>query len=165
MHFGVEHGSQYTESEAESPDIVASKSIDLELILKAADEMQADELLSLTQQLFALTLKRNKIENVPNDFIEVAVTAMTSLRDHEQCPRPVNLIYKFALIIAKNRIPLDRMPWGLIQYNVEFFYCNDVNEVRNQIFFVHLTCLLFCFIFSHFYTFTFSPSHKVCSKT
>ena len=63
----------------------------------------------------------------------MSVAAMARLQNHGK----TNVVYKLAKIIAQNCpgtqlscVPLDRMPWGLIQYQIDFFASNHVNEVK-----------------------------------
>ena len=59
-----------------------------------------------------------------------------------QANKKRNVVYKLAKIVATNRpdsvtdeslIPLNRMPWGLLQYQIDFFACKHINEVEHDI--------------------------------
>lgn len=53
---------------------------------------------------------------------------MHKLQEHGKAP---GLATKFARCIGEDRMPLDRMPFGLIQYQVDFFSADHINEVNN----------------------------------
>lgn len=65
------------------------------------------------------------------DFISHAITAMKNLQNSGKD----NTLYKFARVLSVKRpdgqtlFPLDRMPWGLVQYQVDFFNCTHINQV------------------------------------
>jgi len=70
---------------------------------------------------------KNGISSNPEDFASTSVMAMKRL----QAAGKNNLLYKFAECIAKNRpgsqerpMPINKMPFGLIEYQLEFFTCN-----------------------------------------
>ena len=47
-----------------------------------------------------------------------------------------NLLYKFALALCNTKpgtnepvFPMDRMPFGLVEYQIEFFSCTHIKQV------------------------------------
>ena len=75
---------------------------------------------------------KNGINSNPADFASNSVMAMKRL----QAAGKNNLLYKFAECIARNRpgsheclMPLDKMPFGLIEYQLEFFTCTKSYQV------------------------------------
>ena len=53
-----------------------------------------------------------------------------------QVQKKNNLVYKFVFCIAKNRpgsdetlFPIDRMPFGLVEYQIEFFSLTNIMQV------------------------------------
>ena len=42
------------------------------------------------------------------------------------------LPYKFARAINSNQMPLERLPFGMIAYQVEFFNASHINEVQKS---------------------------------
>ena len=75
---------------------------------------------------------KNGINSNPGDFASNSVMAMKRL----QAAGKNNLLYKFAECIARNRpgsqeclMPLDKMPFGLIEYQLEFFTCTNSDQV------------------------------------
>lgn len=69
------------------------------------------------------------------DFIELSLKAMKRL--HESCHS--NILYKLAYSLATMRndntdslLPIHRMPFGLIEYVISFFYADSVEVVGYQ---------------------------------
>ena len=72
------------------------------------------------------------IDSNPAGFIALAINSMKMLQEVGKN----NLVFKFCEAISKNRpgtkiplMPLNRMPFGLIQYNIEFFTATHVKQV------------------------------------
>lgn len=66
------------------------------------------------------------------DFASQSIRAMKRLQDHGKN----NLLYKFAFCIANTRpdsdvplFPLERMPFGLVEYQIEFFAATNIAQV------------------------------------
>ena len=75
---------------------------------------------------------QNGINSNPANFAEIAVQAMKHLQEKGKS----NLMYKFAVCIATNRpgsndslFTLDRMPFGMVEYQIEFFSATNVMQV------------------------------------
>ena len=71
---------------------------------------------------------KNAIDTNPADFASQSIRAMRRLQEHGKN----NLLYKFAYSIANNRpgsdaalFPLERMPFGLVVYEIEFSATNE----------------------------------------
>ena len=89
--------------------------------------------LNLTNSLWLNLANTNNINNNPADFVSLSLDAMIILM---QVNKP-NLLYKFACCIAKKRpdsedslFPLNRMPFGLVEYQIEFFSCTHIAQVN-----------------------------------
>ena len=69
------------------------------------------------------------IDTNPADFASISQGAMKVLQDNGK----PNLIYKWSKCVfgedGKPLMPLQRMPFGLIQYQMEFFTCTNVMQV------------------------------------
>ena len=69
------------------------------------------------------------IDTNPADFASISLGAMKVLQDNGK----PNLIYKWSKCVfgedGKPLMPLQRMPFGLIQYQMEFFTCTNVMQV------------------------------------
>lgn len=72
----------------------------------------------------------NVAEFVESDFITTIVKGMRSLFDRKK----ENLIYHLSKCFEGPvpRMPLDRMPFGLIDYNIRFFSSNNTVNVRME---------------------------------
>ena len=75
---------------------------------------------------------KNGINSNPANFAELAVQAMKHLQEKGKS----NLMYKFPMCIATNRpgsndslFPLDRMPLGLVEHQIEFFSATNIMQV------------------------------------
>lgn len=66
-----------------------------------------------------------------NGFVQHSLTAMKNLKDNKQA----NALSKFARVLSVKRpdgrtlFPMDRMPWGLVLYQIEFFDSFHINQV------------------------------------
>lgn len=96
-------------------------SADIAALISSLDEAQLTELANLSFLKMAL---KSGIDSNPADFASLSVNAMKKLQEQKKN----NLVYKFAFCIAQNRpgsdetfFPLDRMPFGLVEYQIEFF--------------------------------------------
>ena len=106
----------------------------LQQIIDSQNKSSAEVLVDA--MYFALALKQN-IGTNPKDFASLSLKAMKLL---ERNKKP-NLLYHFAQCICYTRpkesddepdvalMPMDRMPFGLIEYQIEFFSCSNVKQV------------------------------------
>lgn len=92
----------------------------------------------LLNSLFLQRATDHGIDSNPGDFATVSLRAMLTL---QQNAKP-NLVYKWSRCLhneeEKSSLDFERMPFGLIQYCMEFFSCTHVSQV----------CLLF-FCYTH----------------
>ena len=68
----------------------------------------------------------------PTDFIALSLNVMMLLQQVNKS----NIVYKLAYCLGTKRpgsdqplLPLERMPFGLIQYQVDFFSCINISQV------------------------------------
>lgn len=99
--------------------------------------MDCPQLIYFSNLAFLELAVRNGINSNPANFAELAVQAMR----HLQVNGKNNLLYKFAQCIATKRpgsdeslFPQDRMPFGMVEYQIEFFFqppteCNACNAI------------------------------------
>ena len=86
----------------------------------------------LTTCLFNQSLVEDiPVSFIPPDFIQNAVSAMVNLSKNGK----YNILYNLAKCLAvgeggKSRLPLDRMPYGLLSHNIMFFACDDATGLR-----------------------------------
>lgn len=105
-----------------------------ELVQSLLLNLSVDEQMSLVNMLLSkIASVRGIISNI-GKFATLSLIAMKRLQDLGK----TNLIYKFSRAIAEDRpgtndplMPLTRMPFGLIQYNIEFFTSTNVHQVIN----------------------------------
>jgi hypothetical protein len=81
---------------------------------------------------FLYLAKKRGISSNPSNFISLSLGAMSTLQDKGMS----NLIYKFSYCIGTKHpdkdqplIDLERMPFGLIEYQIEFFSCTNIQQV------------------------------------
>ena len=91
-----------------------------------------DDILTLTNQLWQVLFKAVGINTNPTDFIVLSLNTMSLL---EQANKS-NIVYKLVRCLATKRpgsedplLPLDRMPFGLIQYQIDFFNSTHISQV------------------------------------
>lgn len=77
------------------------------------------------------------IKTNPSNFASLALKAMKILEEYSKS----NLLYKFAYCLAtdsprtsKPLFDLTRMPFGLVEYQIEFFSCTNIMQVTVIIF-------------------------------
>jgi hypothetical protein len=88
------------------------------------------------QQLNILFLKlanQRGITTNPSNFASLALDAMKLLQEHGKS----NLVYKFAYCLAtrspggdKPLFDVSRMPFGIVEYQIEFFSCTNIMQVN-----------------------------------
>ena len=92
-----------------------------------------DDSLTLADSLWINLVHLNNIHNNPADFISLSLKAMIILMHANKS----NLLYTFAYCIATKRsdskeplMPLNRMPFGSVEYQLEFFSCTNISQVQ-----------------------------------
>ena len=90
------------------------------------------DVLVITDQLYALVAEKMGLTSTVLGFVRLSLEAMRRLELNDK----VNLVIKFCQGFANDRpdksdplIPLHRMPFGLLQYCIEFFTCTTVMQV------------------------------------
>ena len=94
-------------------------------ILKSIESFSHSDIVTLTEKFFESLCGKVEI-TYPQHFIENYLNAMKKLTSNSK----PNVVASLSAIIAKKRISVSRMPWGMLEYNIEFFACHHVNEVR-----------------------------------
>ena len=95
-------------------------------------ELSLEDLLNILDSTFSQMCSKHKLPIEEKKFISTAVKAMCVL--HEE-GKP-NLVAGLAETISQKKIPMDRMPWGLLEYQVTFFQNAHINKVG--FFVIHL---------------------------
>ena len=92
-----------------------------------------DDILEMMDNIFLNVAKRKEITSNPSHFISLSVLAMENLQNHKK----INLLFKFAECVGKQRpdgsdtlMPMNRMPFGLLEYQIQFFTCTNTQQVR-----------------------------------
>ena len=92
-----------------------------------------DELENLLNKLFLHLALAHNITSNPGNFCSLSIKAMELLKKNNKN----NLVYKFALALCKTKpdtdepvFPMDRMPFGLVEYQIEFFSCTHIRQVN-----------------------------------
>ena len=92
-----------------------------------------DELENLLNKLFLHLALSHNITSNPGNFCSLSIKAMELLKKNNKN----NLVYKFALALCKTKpdtdepvFPMDRMPFGLVEYQIEFFSCTHIRQVN-----------------------------------
>ena len=102
-------------------------------LFKLASVLEKADLKQLLNKLFVhLALAHDITSNLGN-FCSFSLQAMELLKKNHKS----NLLYKFAFAMCQTNpvtgepvFPMDRMPFGLVEYQIEFFSCTNVNQVR-----------------------------------
>ena len=92
----------------------------------------ASDLTDIADCCFMHLATSNDIDSNPSDFISRLILCMKTLQEHGKS----NLLYKFAYCISERRpgtnkplFPIDRMPFGLVEHQIEFFGCTNIMQV------------------------------------
>lgn len=93
------------------------------------------DVIAILDKLYTWVACKKGITSNPRSFIQLSLEAMKRLEDNNK----VNLVFKFCQGLAQDRpdksgplIPIHRMPFGLMQYCMEFFTCTNVMQVTTQ---------------------------------
>ena len=120
--FDEESGALVTDADTGGPTNLAS-------VIAGLDSA---ELIKFANSTFLELAVKNGINSNPANFAELAVQAMKHLQEKGKS----NLMYKFPMCIATNRpgsndslFPLDRMPLGLVEHQIEFFSATNIMQV------------------------------------
>lgn len=88
--------------------------------------------LNVVEQLYLWLAQKMGISSSVLGFVELSLAAM----QRSQANNKVNFVVKFCQCLAIDRpdksgplMPIHRMPFGLIQYCIEFFTCTNVMQV------------------------------------
>jgi len=104
----------------------------VQLIKKLLFERPDLDVLAITDQLYALVAEKMGLTSTVLGFVRLSLEAMRRLELNDK----VNLVIKFCQGFTNERpdksgplIPLHRMPFGLLQYCIEFFTCTNIMQV------------------------------------
>ena len=104
----------------------------VQLLSMVFNEVKDLDALSIVEQLYSWLASKKGLTSNVFSFVQLSLAAMERLETNNK----VNLVIKFCQMIANDRpdksgplIPLSRMPFGLLQYCIEFFTCTNVMQV------------------------------------
>ena len=102
-----------------------------ELISVVYQPLDHQDKMALVDKQFADAAVSQGIDTNPADFASISLGAMKILQSNGK----PNLMYKWAKCVfgenGKPLIPIHRMPFGLLQYQMEFFTATNVMQVTN----------------------------------
>lgn len=100
--------------------------------LNLLHHLNLDDLKTLTNKLFLQLALAHNITSNPANFCSLSLQAMVLLKENNKS----NLLYKYALALCSTNpvtkepiFPMDRMPFGLVEYQIEFFSCTHISQV------------------------------------
>ena len=103
-----------------------------QLFVKFFIEEQEINALGIIEELYSWLATKMEIPAPLLGFVHLSLEAMRRLEVHEK----PNLVLKFCQCLANDRpdksgplMPMHRMPFGLVQYCIEFFTCTNVMQV------------------------------------
>ena len=89
----------------------------------------------LLSKLFSSYASRELGLSVPNDFVALATKDMMHLKENKRS----NVLYKLAVVIgimredsSDSRLPVRRMPMGLVEYIANFFAADNLQLVSKE---------------------------------
>ena len=91
-----------------------------------------NDVLNIATKLWKVLFTAYNINTNPADFIVLSLNAMLLLQQANKS----NIVYKLAYCLGTKRpgsdqplLPLEPMPFGIIQYQVDFFSCTNISQV------------------------------------
>ena len=104
----------------------------VQLLVRFFNEQREIDALSVTDELYSWLATKVGISAPLLGFVRLSLEAMRRLQVNEK----PNLVLKFCQCLATDRpdksgplMPMHRMPFGLVQYCIEFFTCTNVMQV------------------------------------
>ena len=117
-------------------------SINVKALKVAISALEMVELSEIANFSFLELANKYGIDTNPADFASLSVKAMKRLKKHNKN----NLVYKFSMCIGSNQpgtgdplFPLTRMPFRLVEYQIEFFSATNIMQVCYM--YVWSTCI------------------------
>ena len=105
------------------------------ILFNLFEQKEFVDVIAILDKLYTWVACKKGIASNPRSFIQLCLGAMKRLEDNNN----VNLVFKFCQGLALDRpdksgplIPIHRMPFGLMQYCIEFFICKNVMQVTTQ---------------------------------
>ena len=104
--------------------------VKLVLMFKTAmtKRMQLQLITYLLKVFIESTYGLNFLHFIHGDIIETVISGVNTL----YCNGKKNLLYIFSKILSQNKLALDRMPFGLIDYNLRFFHAESAVKLEME---------------------------------
>ena len=106
--------------------------LDVKAVEAVISSLELGKLIEIANFSFLELATKNGINTNPADFASLSVKAMKRLQEHNK----TNLVYKFSMCIGSNQpgtdeplFPITRMPFGLVEYQIEFFSATNIMQV------------------------------------
>ena len=106
-----------------------------DIIVRLFEQKEDSDVVDLQDKLYSWTACKKGITSNIRTFLQLSLDAMKRLEDNNK----VNLALKFCQGLALDTpdktgplIPIHRMPFGLLQYCIEFFTSTNVMQVTTQ---------------------------------
>ena len=119
-----------------TPPPRSEQTVTVENVFKVASLLDNADLEILLNKLFLHLTLAHDITSNPAKFCSLSIRSMKLLKQNNKS----NLLYKFALALCQTNpitgepvFPMNRMPFGLVEYQIEFFSCTNVNQVSNAV--------------------------------
>lgn len=114
------------------PRAVSLSAMSSSQFLEALASLEEEKLEFVANASFLKLALKGGINTNPGNFATLSVKAMKVLQENGKN----NLLYKFGYCIANTRpgseeplFPINRMPFGLIEYQIEFFSSTNIAQV------------------------------------
>jgi hypothetical protein len=113
-----------------------------QLIAKLMKDITDIDQVTMLDSTFKTVCLENGIEHPPEKFLTLSVRSMNTLQENGK----PNVLLDFATCLGTNKpdsneplLPINKMPFGLIQHQLQFFSATNVNQVLN----VYFKCILY----------------------
>jgi len=114
------------------PSAVSLSAMSSGQFLEALSALEEEKLEFVANASFLKLALKGGINTNPANFATLSVKAMKVLQENGKN----NLLYKFGYCIANTRpgseeplLPINRMPFGLVEYQIEFFSSTNIAQV------------------------------------
>lgn len=126
------HHPSATQDSADKHLKLCDQTFSMQDTMKIVGSLNPEQLLQLTDKLFGDLAVSYKIYFNVTNFCALALDAMLLLQQNNKS----NLLYKFASALTAKHpdtkeciLQMNRMPFGLLQYQIEFFSCTNISQV------------------------------------
>ena len=102
-------------------------------VTMALEKMSTKVQHQIVDDLFLEIARKSGIDTNPKNFATLALAAMSTLKANKK----PNLVYKWCECLVRKEsqkpvLEMSKMPFGLIQYQIEFFSCTNTSQIRES---------------------------------